>query len=616
MYRSRGPAGTSGAKCEPRGPTDCCREGPVSGCEAKSINGDERWTSACAPARHPAGTGPPSARRAIVSGGAEERREDRLHAEVAAFAVPATVVAVLGVVLVGLGWARVRGVGLAAAAAWLFGWAAFTSWLARSGQLGAPGTWPVALGAAGGLAALLVVATPTARRAVDRLPLAALVAFQAFRLPTALVVGWGPSGVPMAGLTEVAVGGSAVALTGLVAVGRAGRAAVAAWNLAASVALGFVAWSLLPSGQPTWFTGWPGAWVPLVLGELALCGHLVVARRVATESMVLGPWLSLASMIEAALGTTWSRWVRGPARPSWSWQYEATVTWLRDRFTSLGLSSPRLVRRHVDVVGGWGAPTADVDWAWTEVAGRTARWAIPRGGSDSVALFLHGGGYVFGSIRSHPGLIGTLAEVTGRRVLAIDYRLAPEHPCPAALDDALAAWDHLVAQGWDPTRIVVIGDSAGGGLALALLLTLRDRGGPLPAGAVLVSPWTDLALTGDSLSRWADTDYLGTLEVLERYAGYYLGGLDARDWRASPLYGDPRGLPPLLFLVGACEMLLDDTQRFAARARDAGVPVTVDVEEDEVHVYPVLGGFTPRAGPALERVGAWVRALSASSARG
>lgn len=526
-------------------------------------------------------------------------------------AVPALVGAV-GVLLVGgLRTAGVRLGWQAAYAVAFSGWCLLTAELARSGRLAGDDGAPERLGLAGGLLALLLVATPAVRRAIDGLPLVALVAIHTLRLPVGLLLLAAPGATWQIALPELLAGASAAAVTSAVATRRAGRAEVATWNLLGFVALGATALLLLPGGESAtsaWATSFPGAWVPTVLGESFLAAHLVLTRRVATESLILGPWLSLASMLEAAIATTGRRLVHGPLRPGWSWLYEATVTWLRDRFTALASSSPRLVRRHVDVVGGFGSAPAAVTWRWMDVGSVRARWAVPLVDEGGVVLFLHGGGYVFGSIRSHPGLIGTIAETTRRRVLAVDYRLAPEHPCPAALDDALAGWDTLVEEGWAPESVVVVGDSAGGGLALALLVQLRERGGPLPAGAVLISPWTDLALTGGSVDRWESTDYLGTREVLAKYAGYYLGDLPATDPRASPLYADLGGLPPLLVMVGACEMLLDDAVRVAEKARAADVEVTLDVEPDEVHVYPVLSSFTPRGAAALQRLAAWVKA--------
>ncbi len=523
--------------------------------------------------------------------------------------VPA-LVALVGVLLVGgLRAAGVRWGWQAAYAGAYAGWCIGTAELARQGLLGAEGGWPLRLGIAGGLGALVLVATPAVRRAVDRLPLWTLVGVHGLRLPMGLVLLAVPGAIPVVALQEVVVGSSALLLAAAVKLKRLGRPAVAAWNLGGFGVLLLSASLLLPSataGTPAWTSVWPGAWVPTVLGESFLAGHLILTRRVATESMLLGPWLSLASMVEAVLGTTWRRLWYGPQRPGWTWFYEATITWLRDRFTVLGSAPPRLVRRHVDVVGGLGSPRSQVDWARAWVHGRPGLWALPKHDDGDAMLFLHGGGYTFGSIRSHPGVIGALAERTRRRVLAIDYRLAPEHRCPAALEDAIAAWDHLVAEGWSPDRIVVFGDSAGGGLVAALLVALRERGTPQPEGAVLVSPWLDLALTGASVETWAGVDYLGTPAVLARYGRFYLGDLPATDPRASPLYADLHGLAPMLVLAGACEMLLDDAVRFAAKLESVGGEVTLDITPNEVHVFPMLATFSPQGAPAMDRIVAWI----------
>src|SRR5690606_28741055 len=186
-------------------------------------------------------------------------------------------------------------------------------------------------------------------------------------------------------------------------------------------------------------------------------------------------------------------------------------------------------------------------------------------------FYLHGGAYVFGSSRSHAPLLARLARITGSRVLAVDYRLAPEHPCPAALDDALTAWRWLIDQGAQVQQVTIAGDSAGGGLSLSTMLALRDRDRPLPGRAVLLSPWTDLALTGETLAR-ARHDYLPGLEHLRTFAGHYHGELSPSDARVSPLYAsDLSGLPPTLLLAGGEEAILDDSIRMHERLREARI---------------------------------------------
>ncbi len=231
----------------------------------------------------------------------------------------------------------------------------------------------------------------------------------------------------------------------------------------------------------------------------------------------------------------------------------------------------------------------------------------PGAGEDTILVYLHGGSYVLGSITTHRSLVARLSAACGATALVVGYRLAPEHPFPAALDDALQAYRWLLGCGRDPARIIIAGDSAGGGLAAATLVALRDAGGPLPAAAVLLSPWVDLEGTGASLTANAHADPMIDLDGLRRAAAAYLGGADPRTPLAAPLHADLTGLPPLLIQVGGREALLDDALRFAARARAAGVDVRLDRWDDMIHVWQAFAPLLPEAGAALERVGAFVR---------
>jgi acetyl esterase/lipase len=230
---------------------------------------------------------------------------------------------------------------------------------------------------------------------------------------------------------------------------------------------------------------------------------------------------------------------------------------------------------------------------------------VPKSRDDRVILYFHGGGYAFGSFRSHRSMGVELALRTNARVLLPNYRLAPEHACPAAIDDAVAIYLDLVARGTDPRQICVGGDSAGGGLTLALLHALRDGGHPLPASAMLLSPWTDLGVTG--ASAWThDDDYLPTGQPLYDWAAMYVGDLSRGDPRVSPLFGDMAGLPPILLLIGGAEVFLDDGTRLAQKLTAAGVDVRTVIEPGEVHVYPMLPGFTPAADRGLEQMATFV----------
>jgi epsilon-lactone hydrolase len=223
-------------------------------------------------------------------------------------------------------------------------------------------------------------------------------------------------------------------------------------------------------------------------------------------------------------------------------------------------------------------------------------------------LYLHGGGYVIGSLDSHRSMATHLAAAAAADVLLLDYRRAPEAPFPAALEDAVLAYGWLLECGADPARTVVAGDSAGGGLTVATLLALRDRGIALPAAGVCLSPWTDLACTAESITTRAAADPMVRSVDLERWASTYLAGADPRDPLASPLYADLAGLPPLLVHVGGREVLHDDATRLAERARAAGVETELLVEDEMIHVWHFFAGMVPEADEALARVAAFIRA--------
>ncbi len=243
-----------------------------------------------------------------------------------------------------------------------------------------------------------------------------------------------------------------------------------------------------------------------------------------------------------------------------------------------------------------------------DAGGVPAEWVDAPGAIGAGAiLYLHGGGYTVGSVRTHRALVARLAAATGVRALTVDYRLAPEHPYPAALEDALAAYRWLVGGGAEPARIVVAGDSAGGGLAVALLVALRDAGDALPAAGVCISPWTDLACTGASMTTRAGADPMVQRAGLLEMAAAYLGGQDARTPLASPLHADLRGLPPMLVHVGGAETLLDDAIRLAERARAAGTAVDLEVWDDMIHVWHAFSPLLPEADEAVAGIGAWVR---------
>ncbi|MFT4570723.1 MAG: monoterpene epsilon-lactone hydrolase [Hyphomicrobiaceae bacterium] len=231
---------------------------------------------------------------------------------------------------------------------------------------------------------------------------------------------------------------------------------------------------------------------------------------------------------------------------------------------------------------------------------------MPETNEDRVVLYLHGGGYVIGSPTTHRSLVARIAAASGARVLSADYRLAPEHPFPAAVEDAVAAYGYLLAEGISPSTIVIAGDSAGGGLTLATLLALRDAGTPLPSGGVCLSPWTDLEGTGGSASDPSIGDPMIEIDGLRMFGELY-GGSEMQNPLAAPLHASLAGLPSLLVLVGTREVLLDDSTRLAERAKADGVDLTLIKEEGLIHVWPLFGEGVPESVAAVNTIGAFIR---------
>jgi len=237
-----------------------------------------------------------------------------------------------------------------------------------------------------------------------------------------------------------------------------------------------------------------------------------------------------------------------------------------------------------------------------------AEWTDADGVADDAAIvYLHGGGYIMGNLDSHRNLVANLSRAAGIRALSIDYSLAPENKFPRAVEDAVSAVEYVHAQGIAPDRVIVAGDSAGGGLTAATLIALRDRGIPMPAAGVLISPWLDLTQSGETMASLADADPMVTKQLLDLCADAYLGDQDAKAPLASPLFADLSKLPPLLIHVGTAETLLDDARRFDAAARGAGVDATLEEWEEMIHVWHTFAGMLPEANQAIDRVGGFIK---------
>jgi epsilon-lactone hydrolase len=287
-------------------------------------------------------------------------------------------------------------------------------------------------------------------------------------------------------------------------------------------------------------------------------------------------------------------------------EMQAVIDALWERKAARADGPPRtlaVVRETLAPAGQRHAMPGDIKVEQVTAGGVPGYWLTAPGADPArVLLYLHGGGYSAGSLASHGPLAARLGRATGRRVLFPEYRLAPEHRFPAAVDDTRATWRWLLAEGGaDAASVVVAGDSAGGGLALCLLHQLRDDGEGLPAGAVLISPFLDCTASGASLADRADQDPIFTPGLIRGMGPVYLGDADPRDPAASPLFASQAGLPPLLIQAGGAEILLSDSQRLARAATDAGVNVTLNVADALPHVYHNALG-TPEAIAAISQI--------------
>lgn len=279
--------------------------------------------------------------------------------------------------------------------------------------------------------------------------------------------------------------------------------------------------------------------------------------------------------------------------------FEADVPTLRSSFEALmaRVPVPGDVVQKPRAIGGVGA--VEVSIQGTDAA--------------NVILYFHGGVYVIGSAATSAPLAGELARRSGARTVTLDYRLAPEHPYPAAVEDARAAYEGLLGEGIDPGQIALAGDSAGGGLAVAALVALRDAGTPLPSGAFLMSPYADLTLSGDSILEKRALDPILTPEGLRLRVPDYVAGADASDPQISPVYADLSGLPPLLIQVGSHEILLSDALRLAARAATDDVPITLEVTPGVPHVFQGFAAVLDEADAALDRASTFLKTRFAAT---
>ena len=273
-------------------------------------------------------------------------------------------------------------------------------------------------------------------------------------------------------------------------------------------------------------------------------------------------------------------------------------------------------RRDIDARGLANLLPADVQVETVSANGVKAEWTTtPDADTSKVVLYLHGGGYVIGSLDSHRHLAAEVGRAARCRTLAIDYRLAPEHPFPAAVDDALAAYRFLLASNVSAAGISIAGDSAGGGLVVAVMVAIRDAGLPQPACGWPISPWIDMEAIGDSMVGKASTDPTVQKAGILDMAKHYLGGADPRSPLAAPLYADLQGLAPLLIQVGTAETLLDDAIRLAQRAGAADVAVDLQIWPEMIHVWHLYFNELSAGRRAIASGGEFIRAMTARGSR-
>lgn len=273
-----------------------------------------------------------------------------------------------------------------------------------------------------------------------------------------------------------------------------------------------------------------------------------------------------------------------------------------------GKQSVEAIRNGLDQMAAMTKLPKDVKCEPIDAGGVPAEWiSTPNVKKNHVILYLHGGGWIAGSINTHRGLVARISRSSKARVLIIDYRLAPEHPFPAGLEDCIIAYKWLLSKGIKPENIVIAGDSAGGNLTLASLIKLRDEGIKLPVAAVCISPGTDTTFSSESLKTKAEIDPFLSPEGMELMRKEYIKDKDQKNPLVSPLYADLQGLPPLLIHVGSSEILLDDSVRFAESAREAGIDVTLEIWEDMIHVFHAFAEWAPESKQAIEKIAEFIQ---------
>ncbi len=312
---------------------------------------------------------------------------------------------------------------------------------------------------------------------------------------------------------------------------------------------------------------------------------------------------SVLLLLWASALVTLSRLRHGPRLSGWTWGFETATMFLRlQERIAFGLSTIAEQREYTDALVFRSPALTGMQIEAVKTPSVKGRWFVPRtAAGEAVILYLHGGGYAF-SARAHDNLIALVALAARARTFALDYRLTPEHPFPAQLEDAQAAYHWLISRGIAPHHIVVAGDSAGGNLVLALLLALRDAQQPLPALAVCLCPWTDMESSYKSLKENEPYDWIEQRMVVQ-WAQWFCQGTDAQNPLVSPMHADFRGLPPIYIQAGDVELLIDMILAFAHEAKAQGACVTLEVWKQMNHDFQAYGTILPESREALQRIG-------------
>ncbi len=319
---------------------------------------------------------------------------------------------------------------------------------------------------------------------------------------------------------------------------------------------------------------------------------------------------SLPALLYRAFSTTIrSRFRQGPLFPGWGFSFETTTRLLKFRAAAVNELPLDEQRRLQEVAGEQEAKRmkSKVERSKARVGGVDGEWFVPKGKTPTrVILYLHGGGFIVGSTRTHAEMIMRLAIAAEARIFAPNYRLAPEHPHPAQIEDCRAVYEALLADGVRPENLIVAGDSAGGNLSIVVPLVLRESKIPLPGAIAALSPWVDVARREGSLSAHQVYDWAAP-EDFDHWVEYYIGKQDPKQPLISPIYADLKGLPPMRIDVGTAEMLLDQVRDFASRAKDAGLVVDFHELPGMIHNSYLLAGYYPECQAAIDDLGAWMK---------